>query len=93
MYFTSKLGLTYSDACGSSVASHFNTSSRQLHTVYGLIVRGSCNETHRARAVRIVYKLPLDTSAENVLTRRGLDSLETTYFVQLTEVDFKCVKG
>lgn len=61
--------------------------------IYGLIGRGSCNETHRARAVRIVYGLPLDTTAENVLTRRGLDSLETTYLVELTEVVFKCVKG
>ena len=45
-----------------------------------------------ARAGRIVYGLPWDTSIEDVLTRTGWDSLETMYKVQLTEFGFKCVK-
>ena len=51
---------------------------------YGLIVWGSCNKMHlnnleilHARAGRIVYGLLWDTSAEDVLTRTGWDSLET----------------
>ena len=66
----------------------------------GLIVWGSCNKTHlnnleklHARAGRIVYGLPWDTSAEDVLTRTGWDSLETMYKVRLTEFVFKCTKG
>ena len=50
---------------------------------YGLTVWGSCDKTHlnnleklRARAGRIVYGLPWDTSAEDVLMRTGWDSLE-----------------
>ena len=31
-----------------------------------------------------MHGLPLDTSAEDVLTRTGWDSLETTYKVRLT---------
>ena len=46
-----------------------------------------------ARAGRIVYGLPWDTSAEDVLTRTGWDSLETMYKVRLTEFVFKCMKG
>ena len=67
---------------------------------YGLIVWGSCNKTHlnnleklHARAGRIVYGLPWDISAEDVLTRTGWDSLETMYKVRLTEFVFKCMKG
>ena len=67
---------------------------------YGLIVWGSSNKTHlnnleklHARAGRIVYGLPWDTSAEDVLTRTGWDSLETMYKVRLTEFVFKCMKG
>ena len=67
---------------------------------YGLIVWGSCNKTHlnnleklHAMAGRIVYGLPWDTSAEDVLTRTGWDSLETMYKVRLTEFVFKCMKG
>ena len=61
---------------------------------------GSFNKTHiknleklHARAGRIVYGLPLDTSAEDVLTRTGWASLETMYKVRLTEFLFKCIKG
>ena len=50
-------------------------------------------ETQHARAGRIVYGLPWDTSAEDVLTRTGWDSLETMYKVRLTEFVFKCMKG
>ena len=67
---------------------------------YGLIVRGSCNETHlnnleklHARAGRNVYGLPWDTSVEDVLTRPGWDRLKTMYKVRLTEFIFKCIKG
>ena len=67
---------------------------------YGLIVWGSCNTTHlnkleklHARAGKIVYGLPWDTSAEDVLTRTGRDSPETMYKVRLTEFVFKCMKG
>ena len=56
---------------------------------YGLTVWGSCNKTHlnnleklHAKAGRIVYGLPWDISAEDVLMRTGWDSLElgTPYF-------------
>ena len=67
---------------------------------YGLTVWGSCNKTHlnnleklRARAGRIVYGLPWDTSAEDVLMPTGWDSLETMYKLRLTEFVFKCLKG
>ena len=67
---------------------------------YGLTVWGSCNKTHlnnleklHARAGRIVYGLPWDTSAEDVLMRTGWDSLETMYKLRLTEFVFKCLKG
>ena len=50
-------------------------------------------EKLHARAGRIVYGLPWDTSAEDVLTRAGWDSLETMYKVRLTEFVFKCMKG
>ena len=40
-----------------------------------------------------MHGLPLDTSAEDVLTRTGWDSLETMYKVRLTEFLFKCIKG
>ena len=67
---------------------------------YGLIVWGSCNKTHlnnleklHARTGKIVYGLPWDTSAKDVLTRTGWDNLETIYKVQLTEFVFKCMKG
>ena len=59
---------------------------------YGLTVWGSCNKTHlnnlekrHARAGRIVYRLPWDTSAEDVLMRTEWDSLETMYKLRLTE--------
>ena len=67
---------------------------------YGLTVWGSCNKTHLnnlekllARAGRIVYGLPWDTSAEDVLMRTGWDSLERMYKLRLTEFVFKCLKG
>ena len=67
---------------------------------YGLTVWGSCNKTHlnnleklRARAGRIVYGLPWDTSAEDVLMPTGWDSLETMYKLRLTEFVSKCLKG
>ena len=67
---------------------------------YGLIVWGSCSKMHlnnleklHARAGRIVYGLPWDTSAEDVLPRTGWDSLETMYKVRLTEFVFKRIKG
>ena len=67
---------------------------------YGLTVWRSCNKTHlnnleklHARAGRIVYGLPWDTSAEDVLMRTGWDSLETMYKLRLTEFVFKCLKG
>ena len=66
----------------------------------GLIVWGSCNKTHlnnleklHARAGRIVYGLPWDTSTEDVLMRTGWDSLETMYKLRLTEFVSKCLKG
>ena len=46
-----------------------------------------------ARARRIVYGLPWDTSAEDVLTPTGWDRLKTMYKVRLTEFVFKCMKG
>ena len=47
-----------------------------------------------SRAGRIVYGLPCDTSAEDVLMRTGWDSLETMYKLRLTEFVFvKCLKG
>ena len=59
---------------------------------------GSCNKTHinnleklHARAGRIVYGLPWGNSAEEVLTRTGWDSLETTYKFRLTEFFCKCI--
>ena len=68
---------------------------------YGLTVWGSRNTTHglnnleklHARAGRIVYGLPWDTSTEDVLMRTGWDSLETMYKLRLTEFVFKCLKG
>ena len=67
---------------------------------YGLTVWKSCKKTHlnnleklHARAGRIVYGLPWDTSAEDVLMRTGWDSLETMYKMQLTEFVFKWLKG
>ena len=67
---------------------------------YGLTVWVSCNKTHinnleklHATAGRIVYGLPWGTSAEEVLTRTGWDSLETMYKLRLTEFFFKCIKG
>ena len=64
---------------------------------YGLVLWGSCNKTHfsnleklHARAGRIVYGLPWDTSGEDVLKRTKWDSLETVYKKQLTEFVFKC---
>ena len=63
---------------------------------YGLTVWGSCNKTHlnnleklHARAGRIAYGLPWDTSAEDVLIRTRWDSLETMYKLRLTEFVFK----
>ena len=50
-------------------------------------------EKRHARAGRIVYGLPWDTSADDVLTRTGWDSLETMYKVRLTEFLFKCIKS
>ena len=67
---------------------------------YGRTVWGSCNKTHlnnleklHARAGRIVYELPWDTSAEDVLMRTRWDSLETMYKLRLAEFVFKCLKG
>ena len=64
-----------------------------LSATYGLKVWGSFNNTDiknlkrlHARAGRIVYGLPWDTSAEDVLTRTGWDSLETTYKVRLRDL-------
>ena len=61
---------------------------------------GSCNKKHinnlekrHARAGRIVYGLPWDTRAEDVLMRTGWDNLEAMYKVRLTEFGFKCIKG
>ena len=66
----------------------------------GLTVWGSCNKTHldnleklHARAGRIVYGLPWDTSAKDVLMQTGWDSLEAMYKVRLMEFVFKCLKG
>ena len=66
---------------------------------YGLKVWGSCNNTHlknlenlHARAGRIAYGLPWNTSAEDVLMRTGWDSLETMYKVRLMEFVLKCLK-
>ena len=66
---------------------------------YGLTVWGSCNNTHlknlenlHARAGRIAYGLPWNTSAEDVLMRTGWDSLETMYKVRLMEFVLKCLK-
>ena len=45
-------------------------------------------------AVRIVFGLPWDTNAGDVLMRTGWDSLETKYKLRLTEFVFvKCLKG
>ena len=49
-------------------------------------------ETH-ARAGRIVYGSPWDTSAEDVSMWTGWDSLETMYKLRLTEFVFKCLNG
>ena len=47
-----------------------------------------------SRVGRIVYGLPWDTNAEDVLMRIGWDSLETKYKLRLTEFVFvKCLKG
>ena len=61
---------------------------------------GSCNKTHinsleklHARTRRIVYGFSWGTSAEEVLTRTGWDSLETMYELRLTEFFFECIKG
>ena len=66
---------------------------------YGLKVWGSFNKTNiknlvkfHAKAGRIIHGLPWDTSAKDVITRTGWDSLETTYKVWLTEFLFKCIK-
>ena len=66
---------------------------------YGLTVWGSCKNTHlknlenlHARAGRIAYGLPWNTSAEDVLMRTGWDSLETMYKVRLMEFVLKCLK-
>ena len=67
---------------------------------YGLTVWGSCNKTHlnkleklHARTGRIVYGLPWDSSAEDVLMKTGWDSLETMQKLRLTEFSLKCLKG
>lgn len=67
---------------------------------YGLTVWGSCNKTHlskherlHVRVGQIVHGLPLDTSAEDVLSRTEWDSLETVNKVRITEFVFKCFKG
>jgi len=60
--------------------------------MYGLVVWGSCSKTLQqsgklhVRAGRIVYGLPWDTSAKDVLTHTKWDSLETIYKVQLTNL-------
>ena len=78
----------------------FHTKVILPSVTYGLTVWGSCNKTHlnnleklHARAGRIVYRLPWDTSAEDVLMRTGWDSLETMYKLRLTEFVFKCLKA
>ena len=67
---------------------------------YGLIEWKSCKKTHlnnleklHARAGRIVYGLPWDTSTEDVLMGTGWDSLQTMYKLRLTEFVFKCLRG
>ena len=50
-------------------------------------------EKLHARAGWIVYGLPWDISAEDVLMRTGWDSLETMYKLRLMEFVFKCLKG
>ena len=78
----------------------FYTKVILLSVTYVLTVWGSCNKTHlnnleklHVRAGRIVYGLPWDTSAEDVLMRTGWDSLETMYKLRLTEFVSKCLKG
>ena len=78
----------------------FYTKVIQPSVTYGLTVWGSCNKTHinnpeklHARAGRIIYGLPRNTSAEDVLIRTRWDSLETMYELRLTEFVFKCLKG
>ena len=58
----------------------------------GIVHLNNLEKLH-ARAGRIVYGLPWDTSAEGALMRTGWDSLETMYKVRLTEFVFKCIKG
>jgi len=78
----------------------FHTKVILSSVTYSLTAWGSFNKTHiknleklHSRAGRIVYGLPWDTSAEDVLTRTGWDSLETIYKVRLTEFLFKFIKG
>ena len=58
----------------------------------GIVHLNNLERLH-ARAGRIVYGLPWDTSAEGALMQTGWDSLETMYKVRLTEFVFKCIKG
>ena len=58
----------------------------------GMVQQDALEKLH-ARAGRIAYGLPWDTSAKDVLTQAGWDSLETTYKVRLTEFVLKCMIG
>ena len=68
--------------------------TKRIHVLALLSKRKKNNrEKLHARAGQIVYGLPWDTSAEDVLMRTGWDSLETMYKLRLTEFVFKCFKG
>ena len=70
-------------------------STHYKNTCNSVVVQETENNLEKlyARAERIVYVLPWDTSAEDVLMRTGWDSLETMYKLRLTEFVFKCLKG
>ena len=65
------------------------------YTCISVVVQETKNNLEKlhARAGRIVYVLPWDTSAEDVLMRTGWDSLETMYKLRLTEFVFKFLKS
>ena len=73
----SQRGAHYKNTCISVVVHETKNNLEKLH----------------ARAGRIVYVLPWDTSAEDVLMRTGWDSLETMYKLRLTEFVFKFLKS
>ena len=72
--------------------SGFGPQNIRISVLYGLTVWVSCNKTYinrlekvHARAGRIIYRLPWDMSAENVIERTGWVQLSNMYKIRLTQ--------